>query len=75
MQYIDGRPFLAVPNNVCLAINIDWFNPYDDTAYSVGAVYLVVLNLPRLERFKIQNVILAGMMPGPHEPNCRTLSL
>jgi len=29
---------------------------------------LVVLNLPRSERFKLQNVILAGMIPGPNEP-------
>ena len=47
MQYIEGVPFLAAPNNLCLAVNIDWFNPYDDSPYSVGTVYLVVLNLPR----------------------------
>lgn len=29
---------------------------------------MVVLNLPRSERFKIPNVILVGMMPGPSEP-------
>ena len=68
LQHIEGRPFLAAPNNLCLAVNIDWFNPYDDSPYSVGAIYLVVLNLPWSERFKVQNVILAGMIPGPHEP-------
>ena len=68
MQYIDGRPFLALPNNLCLAMNIDWFNPYEDSPYSVGVVYMVVLNLPRSERFKIPNVILVGMIPGPSEP-------
>ena len=59
IQYIEGVPFLAAPNklSLCLAVNIDWFNPYDDSPYSVGAVYLVVLNLPRSECFKLQNVI------------------
>ena len=41
MQYIDGRPFLALPNNLCLAMNIDWFNPYEDSPYSIGVVYMV----------------------------------
>ena len=50
------------------SVNIDWFNPYDDSPCSVGAVYMVVLNLPRSERFKIPNVILVGMIPGPSEP-------
>ena len=68
LQHIDGMPFLAIPNNLCLGMNIDWFNPYDESPYSVGAIYLVVLNLPRAERFKLQNVILVGMIPGPYEP-------
>ena len=29
---------------------------------------MVVLNLPRNERFKEENVILAGIIPGPNEP-------
>ena len=69
LMHIDGRPFLALPNNLCLAMNVDWFNPYEDSPYSVGAIYLVVLNLPRAERFKIGNVILACIIPGPNEPS------
>lgn len=65
---IDGRPFLSVPNNLCLGLNIDWFNPFDETPYSAGAIYLTVFNLPRTERFKMENVILVGMIPGPKEP-------
>lgn len=68
MQSIEGRSFLEVPNNLCLSINIDWFNPYEDALYLGGAIYLVILNLPRSEQFKLQNVILAGMIPGPNEP-------
>ena len=65
---VGSRPFLQVPRNICLALNIDWFNPYEETRYSVGAIYLVVLNLPRSERFKEENVILVGLIPGPKEP-------
>lgn len=24
LQFIDGRPFLSIPNNLCLGLNIDW---------------------------------------------------
>lgn len=68
LQHISGTPYLSMPGNLCLAMNIDWFNPYKDAPYSVGAVYLVVLNLPRNERYKLRNVILAGVIPGPNEP-------
>ena len=35
---------------------------------SVGALYMIVLNLPREERYK-ENMILVGIIPGPHEPS------
>ena len=49
-------------------LNIDWFNPYEETQYSVGAIYLVIQNLLRTERFKMHNIILVGLIPGPKEP-------
>ena len=42
--------------------------PFDQTPYSVGVLYLVLMNLPRSERFKRQNVFLVGIIPGPSEP-------
>ena len=68
LQDIDGIPFLSIPHNYCFTMNVDWFNPYDRTEYSVGAIYLVIQNLPRSERYKFENVILVGMIPGPKEP-------
>ena len=65
---INGRPFLSIPNNLCLGLNIDWFNPFEETHYSVGAIYIVVLNLPRNDRFREENIILVGMIPGPNQP-------
>ena len=65
-----GEPvaFLSNPNNLLLSLNVDWFQPYERTQYSVGAMYLVVNNLPRSQRFKLNNVILVGVIPGPNEP-------
>ena len=36
--------------------------------YSVGVIYLVILNLPREERCKLENIIVVGIIPGPKEP-------
>ena len=49
-------------------LNVDWFNPYDETPYSAGVIYFAILNLPRSERYKFENIILAGIIPGPREP-------
>ena len=49
-------------------LNCDWFQPYKHLQYSVGVIYLTILNLPFSVRNKIQNVILVGIIPGPHEP-------
>ena len=52
-----------------LTLNVDWFQPFSHTEYSVGAIYLTLQNLPRSERFKEENIILVGVIPGPSEPN------
>ena len=69
LMHVNNTPFLAAPNNLGLMLNVDWFNPYKHSPYSVGAVYLVILNLPRSMRFKKENIILVGLIPGPHEPS------
>lgn len=64
----DGQPFLSEPGNFALMMNMDFFQPYKHVQYSVGAIYLTILNLPRGIRNKAENVILVGLIPGPHEP-------
>ena len=67
-QVVANKPFLQVPNNLCMKLNLDWFNPFEHIQYSVGVIYLVVENLPRSERSKLENIIIVGTIPGPKEP-------
>ncbi len=62
-----GVNFLADPRNLALMVNVDWFQPYDHTQYSVGVIYLVIMSLPRSERFLIHNAIFCAIIPGPME--------
>ena len=56
--------FFAEPNNYGLMLNLDWFCPYKHVKnISIGAIYAVVTNLPRAERFKRENVLLIGLIP------------
>ena len=35
-----------------LMLNLDWFQPYDGTIYSIGVIYAAICNLPCDIRFK-----------------------
>ena len=69
---INSKPFLKESSPACLnlalQLNVDWFQPFKHTVYSVGAIYVSILNLPRHIRYKVDNTILIGIIPGPHEP-------
>ena len=64
----NGIPFLAIPYNFAFSINVDWFQPFKYSTYSIGAIYMAVQNLPREECYNSENVILIWFIPGPHEP-------
>ena len=68
LQTLDGKGFLSLPNNLALGLGCDWFQPYKHVTYSIGVLFLVIFNLPRKERFKMENVILLGLIPGASEP-------
>ena len=68
-QEYKGKPFLSQPFTYGLMLNVDWFKPYKHLEYSVGAIYLTIMNLPRQVRFKQENVLLVGLIPGPKEPS------
>ena len=54
---VNGEPFLIGQLGLGLILNVDWFQPYKHIACSVGVVFISVMNLPRLIRFKRENVI------------------
>ena len=74
----DGNLF--VPNGkqtgkdgrLVFGINEDGMNPYHNRAagknVSVGPIYMVCMNLPRSIRFKMENIYIAGIIPGPSSP-------
>ena len=39
-QIVNGRDFLSRPHCFGLMMNIDWFQPFKHTNYSVGAIYI-----------------------------------
>ena len=59
--------FLTLPYAFGFLLNVDWFKPFQHQEYSVGVIYLAVLNLPRAIRYKKENIIIVGIMPGPSE--------
>ena len=65
-QVHDGVPFLSLPHNFAFTINLDWFQPFKHSKYSIGAIYLTVMNLPHNIRNKQENVRL---LPGPSNLN------
>jgi hypothetical protein len=60
------------------SVGFDFFNPLTNKQagkkLSVGAVTLVCLNLPISERYKPENMFLAGLIPGPNEPPLDTIN-
>jgi hypothetical protein len=57
-----------------LIINMDWFQPFDSSPYSVGVIYAVICNLPRTERYKSHNILTLAVIPGPHEPKLHEIN-
>ena len=68
-QVYDGRPFLSNPLSFAFTINLDWFRPFKHSNFSIGAIYMTIMNLPRNLRNKPENILLVGILPGPSEPS------
>ncbi|GET66370.1 hypothetical protein GLOIN_2v1883106 [Rhizophagus irregularis DAOM 181602=DAOM 197198] len=60
------RPEVA-NSHLGLMINLDWFQPYNGTFYSIGVIYAAVCNLPHDIRFKRENLLVLSLLPGPNE--------
>ncbi|GET51247.1 hypothetical protein GLOIN_2v1776801 [Rhizophagus irregularis DAOM 181602=DAOM 197198] len=73
MSFEDGKRELFfkkeyAETHIGLMLNMDWFQPYINSQYSVGVIYAVICNLPRSERFKPYNILTLAVIPGPKEP-------
>lgn len=44
--------FFTVERNFGVMLNVDWFQPFKHTNYSVGAIYLTILNFQGQNGFK-----------------------
>ena len=66
---VDGKDFLMSRYGIGLLISVDWFQPFKHVQYSVGVISLVILNLPRCLRYRRENLIIVGIIPGPNEPS------
>ena len=67
-EFIQEKAFLSSRNNIAFMLNIDWFQLFKHRIYSVGVIYLAIMNLPCNIRFKRENIIV-GLLPGPKEPS------
>ena len=47
----NGTKFLSLPYTYGLMLNVDWFQPFEHFTYSVGVIYLAILNLPHDVRY------------------------
>ena len=54
-QTHEGRPF-------------HWFQLFSRSRYTVGVIYLVILNLPRSIHFRPESIMITGIIPDPKEP-------
>lgn len=75
-KFMDGTRFTKPPDResrLIFSLNMDGFNPYgNQTAgkqVSIGAIYMVCLNLPPAIRHNPENIYLVGVMPGPKSPS------
>ena len=58
---------LTMSTMIGLMLNVDWFQPFEHTCYSVGVLYLTIINLPSRLRYKRCNILIIGIIPGPSE--------
>jgi hypothetical protein len=61
-----GKPFLS-ESGIALMLNMDGFQPFKRRQYSVQGIYLAIMNLPRHLRYRRENMILVGLVPGGKE--------
>lgn len=57
----DGSRFMSHQCNLDLMMNVDWFQPIKHSPYSVGVIYLALMNLPVGRDSKERTLLLLGL--------------
>ncbi|PKB93324.1 hypothetical protein RhiirA5_441643 [Rhizophagus irregularis] len=57
-----------------IMLSMDWFQLFKNLQFSTGAIYAIICNLFRDERFKPANILTLAMIPGPTEPKLHQLN-
>jgi hypothetical protein len=77
----DGKIFLAPDGSgghYVFSLVVDGFNPLTNKLsgrkISSTAIYMAFLNFPPEERYKLENMYLVGIVPGPHEPSLHQIN-
>ena len=77
----DGKPFIQPggrEGRYVFSLCMDGFNPFimkeAGKKVSVGAIYMVLLNLPVDIRYRVENMFLVGIIPGPREPSLEQIN-
>ena len=73
----EGR-FTQHSGNLVFSLYLDWFNAEGASNLgkhnSIGSITLVCLNLPPTHRYKVENMYLFGIIPGPTEPSLEQIN-
>jgi len=66
-------PSVGSEGRYVFGLSVDAFNPFLNKQAgkkaSSTAIYMVCFNLPPSTRYKVENMYLAGVIPGPREPS------
>ena len=60
---------------ITLTVNVDGIQPNQGSNQSIWPIVLVINELPMFRRFSPENVILAGVWPGPSKPSRNEMAL
>lgn len=76
----DGLPFLDCRDEelrLVFSLSMDEFSPFGNVnkAVTVTAIYMACMNPPSDTRYLLENIFLAGILPGPHKPSLQQINL